>query len=113
MGGTAWVAAGAIAITIIGIPIATRMEMLLGREDPGPVVIDEVAGYLVTMIGSPPAIFQIVAGFFLFRFFDILKPPPVRNLEKGLAAGSGIMADDLMAGIYALASLKLLEMLLL
>ena len=75
-------------------------------------MVDEVAGYLVTMIGSPLSWIHVVAGFFLFRLFDIVKPPPVRNLERSLPAGLGIMADDLMAGLYAMITMRLLEALL-
>jgi phosphatidylglycerophosphatase A len=84
------------------------MERSLGTSDPGKVVIDEIAGYLVTMAGSPVAAGPIILGFFLFRFFDIVKPPPVRQAEKFFRGGLGVVADDLLAGVYAWISLKLL-----
>jgi phosphatidylglycerophosphatase A len=87
------------AVSSIGIAAATRAATLLGRKDPGQVVIDEVAGQLVTLlltgVGTPGA----VAGFLLFRVLDVLKPWPARRFEA-LPGGVGIMADDLMAGVY-------------
>ena len=101
------------AVVWVGILAADHMEKVLRIKDPGVVVIDEIAGYLVTMFLAPPTVFHIVAGFFLFRFFDILKPPPVRQSEKFFPGGVGIMADDLLAGVYAWISLRLMEMLFL
>ncbi len=107
--GTTGVLIGLAIITILGVPLASRMEELTATKDPGRIVIDEIAGYLVTMLGSPPDLFYILAGFLLFRFFDILKPPPIRYLERALFSGLGVMADDLMAGVYAWGVLRLLE----
>lgn len=107
--GTMGVLIGLVIITILGVPLASRMEELTATKDPGRIVIDEIAGYLVTMLGSPPDLFYILAGFLLFRFFDILKPPPIRYLERALFSGLGVMADDLMAGVYAWGVLRLLE----
>jgi phosphatidylglycerophosphatase A len=101
------------AVTWIGILAADHMEKVLRIKDPGVVVIDEIAGYLVTMFLSPPDLFHVVAGFFLFRFFDILKPPPVRQSERYFPGGLGIMADDLLAGVYAWICLRIMEMLFL
>ena len=101
------------AVVWVGILAADHMEKVLRIKDPGVVVIDEIAGYLVTMFLAPPTVFHVVAGFFLFRFFDILKPPPVRQSEKFFPGGVGIMADDLLAGVYAWISLRLMEMLFL
>jgi len=75
-------------------------EKLLGRDDPSEVVIDEVAGFLVTMFLLPSFWISFCAGFFMFRFFDILKPYPIKDLER-LKGGTGIVLDDLLAGIYA------------
>lgn len=107
--GAQGVLAGLVLITILGIPAASRMEELTASKDPGKVVIDEIAGYLLTMLGSPPDISFIIAGFLLFRLFDILKPPPIRYLEGALFSGLGVMVDDLMAGAYAWFGLRLLE----
>src|SRR5512138_2314441 len=72
----------------------------LGARDPGAVVIDEVAGQLLTLLALPATGPVLALGFLLFRFFDVLKPPPARQAEF-LPGGIGIMADDLCAGVYA------------
>lgn len=91
----------AIAATLIGIPAATIVARESGRKDPGHVVIDEVAGQLIALIAVSPDWQHAALSFLLFRFFDILKPPPVRQLER-LPEGTGIMLDDVAAGILAL-----------
>jgi len=97
-----------IAVVIaIGIPAATLEARGCGRKDPSHVVIDEVAGQLITLIACPIVWQALLAGFILFRVFDILKPPPVRSLEK-LPEGTGIVVDDVGAGIYGLMVLQLL-----
>lgn len=112
-GGTWAVAAGIAVVTVLGVPAAGSTEKAMGTRDPRPVVIDEIAGYLVTMAGSPADALHVAAGFFLFRFFDILKPPPVRQAERLFPGGLGIMADDLLAGCYAWIFLRILEVLFL
>ncbi len=107
--GTPGVLAGLVFTAVLGIPAADHMERSLGASDPGRIVIDEIAGYLRAMAGSPVEARYIIAGFFLFRFFDIVKPPPVRQAEKYLPGGLGVVADDLLAGVYAWISLRLLE----
>jgi phosphatidylglycerophosphatase A len=97
----------AIIVTVIGIPAATRVARASGKKDPSFVVIDEVAGQLISLIAVPLAWKTFLGGFILFRVFDILKPPPVRQLER-LPEGTGIMLDDVAAGIYALAVMQLL-----
>jgi phosphatidylglycerophosphatase A len=94
-------AVAAIVATAIGIPAATLVARESGREDPGHVVIDEVAGQLITLIGLSPTWQHAALGLVLFRFFDILKPPPVRQFEQ-LPEGTGIMMDDVAAGLLAL-----------
>ncbi len=97
-----------IALAVaIGIPAATLEARGCGKKDPSHVVIDEVAGQLVTLIACPITWQALLAGFILFRAFDIVKPPPVRSLER-LPEGTGIVVDDLGAGIYALIVLQLL-----
>jgi len=96
-----------IAVTIVGIPAATRVVRASGLKDPQFVVIDEVAGQLVALIAVPLAWKTFLAGLILFRVFDILKPPPVRQLEH-LPEGFGIVMDDLGAGLYALVVMHLL-----
>lgn len=94
--------AGVALATGIGIPAATRIARESGRPDPGFVVIDEVAGQWLALVLMPPMWPNAVLAFLLFRFFDILKPWPIRRLEA-LPEGTGIMLDDLGAGIIALA----------
>src|SRR5271157_471779 len=97
----------AALVTLIGIPAATQVARASGLKDPQFVVIDEVAGQLVALIAVPLAWKTFLAGLILFRVFDILKPPPIRVLER-LPEGTGIVVDDLGAGLYALAIMHLL-----
>jgi len=85
----------------IGIPAATRISRASGLKDPGFVVIDEVAGQLISFIAVAVSWQSLLLGFILFRGFDIVKPPPLRMLER-LPDGVGIVVDDMGAGIYAL-----------
>jgi phosphatidylglycerophosphatase A len=107
-----WRPAAAIAlaaiVVLIGIPAATRVARSSGIKDPQFVVIDEVAGQLITLIGVPLTWKSLLLGFILFRVFDILKPPPVRQLER-IPDGAGIVLDDVGAGLYALAVMHLLR----
>jgi phosphatidylglycerophosphatase A len=96
----------ALAAVAVGIPAATRVSRATNLKDPQFVVIDEVAGQLVTMIAVPVSWKSLLLGFILFRGFDILKPPPVRQLEA-LPEGIGIVIDDVGAGLYALAIMQL------
>ena len=96
-----------VVVTAIGIPAATLEARGCGTKDPHHVVIDEVAGQLVTLIACPILWKPLLVGFILFRAFDIVKPPPIRSLEK-LPEGTGIVLDDLGAGIYGLVVLQLL-----
>lgn len=98
-----------IAVTLIGTWAATRCERLLKRKDPGAVVIDEVAGQLITFLFVPrdAGLWALVAGFFMFRLFDIWKPYPINRLES-LESGLGVMADDVLAGAYAATVMSLL-----
>jgi phosphatidylglycerophosphatase A len=99
--------AAAIAIVFgLGVWAATRAEVLLGASDPGPVVIDEVLGMLITLAWMPLSLGGVVAGFLLFRIFDILKPFPARRFEDA-PRGWGIMLDDAMAGAYGQLTLRL------
>ncbi len=91
----------------MGIPAATSVAKASGVKDPQFVVIDEVAGQWITLLFVPGAWKTLLAGFILFRGFDILKPPPVRQLEK-LPWGTGIVLDDVAAGFYGLAVMQLL-----
>ena len=101
-------AIAAILATLIGIPAATIVARESGREDPGHVVIDEVAGQLIALIAIPADWQHAALSLILFRLFDILKPPPIRQLER-LPAGTGIMLDDVAAGLFALAVAQLIH----
>ncbi|QHN05291.1 phosphatidylglycerophosphatase A [Granulicella sp. WH15] len=96
-----WTLAAALVATAVGIPAATIVARESGRDDPGHVVIDEVAGQLFALIAIPADWPHALVGLLLFRLFDITKPPPVRNLER-LHGGVGIMLDDVAAGLLAL-----------
>jgi phosphatidylglycerophosphatase A len=102
-------ALAAIAATLIGIPAATIVARESGREDPGIVVIDEVAGQLFTLILCPPDWPHAILALILFRLFDIFKPWPIRKLES-LPAGTGIMLDDVAAGLFALICVQLIHL---
>jgi phosphatidylglycerophosphatase A len=81
--------------------IAQEAERQLNRKDPGCIVIDEIAGIIVALLGLPFNFACVTAGFVLFRFFDILKPFPIRYLEKKFKGGVGIVLDDVAAGIFS------------
>ena len=97
----------AVLAIAIGIPAATRVARASGRKDPQHVVIDEVAGQLITLVAAPLHWKPMLAGLILFRVFDMWKPVPVRNLEK-LPEGTGIVMDDVAAGVYGLIVMQLL-----
>jgi phosphatidylglycerophosphatase A len=91
---------GVIAvILVIGLWSATEAEHHFGGIDPGPVVIDEVIGMLITLALHPVNVAGAVAGFFIFRVLDVIKPWPARRLEL-LPGGFGVVLDDVMAGVY-------------
>jgi phosphatidylglycerophosphatase A len=98
--------AAAVAVTLLGALAGGRLATLVARKDPGLVVVDEVAGQWITLIGLPLTPVIAIAGFLLFRVMDIVKPWPARDLER-LPGGWGIMADDVAAGIYAHLLLRL------
>ena len=99
-------AALALLVVLIGIPAATQISRATGLKDPQFVVIDEVAGQLIAFIAVPVTWKSLLLGFILFRGFDIVKPWPVRNLER-LPEGTGIVIDDVGAGLYALAVMQI------
>jgi phosphatidylglycerophosphatase A len=110
-----WPAIGQITlvavVSVVGIVASTRAAVALGGKDPGAVVIDEVAGQLVTLLLTGVAWPGAIAGFLLFRILDIVKPWPAQRFEA-LPGGLGIMADDLMAGVYGNLILLILTRLL-
>ena len=90
----------------VGVWAGTTAERYFGGIDPGPIVIDEVVGMLITLAFIPVGLSGAIAGFFLFRVFDVLKPFPAGRFEK-LHGGLGVMADDAMAAVYANLTLRL------
>lgn len=86
---------------LVGIGLCETTARDFGVHDHGGIVWDEIVGYLVTMSLAPSGWQWIVAGFLLFRLFDILKPWPIRSLDRGVTGGVGIMIDDFLAGIYS------------
>src|SRR5947207_2143646 len=99
--------AAAALLFAIGIPICAAGSRLLRAKDPGAVVFDEIAAFGVVFLFAPFTAVSAPAGFLLFRLFDVWKPWPARRLES-FPGGLGIMADDLVAGLYAAASLWLI-----
>ena len=95
-----------LAATLIGTAAAHRAEREMGRKDPGAIVIDEFAGYMVAMLWLPATWPWLLASFVLFRVLDIFKPWPIGKLQD-LKGGLGIMADDLAAGALANAALQI------
>jgi phosphatidylglycerophosphatase A len=85
---------------LLGTAASTAAEKVIGRPDSGHIIIDEVVGFFVSVIFVPQTYGYLVAAFFLFRFFDILKPFPIRQAERKVKGGLGVMADDVLAGIY-------------
>jgi phosphatidylglycerophosphatase A len=94
-----------VAVTLTGIAAADRAGRYFGVADSGHIVIDEVAGYLVTMFLLPRTALAAIAGFVLFRLFDVLKPPPARFFDRDprWKNGAGVVLDDIFAGVWAFA----------
>ena len=86
---------------IFAVCIADAAEKILKQNDPGCIVIDEIAGMMVTLIGLPVSPITLASGFIIFRILDILKPFPIRNIDKRIPGGLGVVADDVAAGIIA------------
>ena len=100
---------GAIVLALLPISFwsAGEAEKFFGTKDSKQIVIDEILGYFVTMFMAPAGWVYVIAGFFLFRIFDIFKPYPVNRFEK-LGGGIGVVMDDIMAGVYAALLLQVL-----
>ncbi|PAJ74861.1 phosphatidylglycerophosphatase A [Pseudoalteromonas sp. NBT06-2] len=98
----------ALVISIVGIWLCGKTADDVGVHDHGAIVWDEVAGYYITMIGAVINWQTLLVGFVLFRFFDIVKPGPIRWLDKKVSGGFGIMIDDVLAGIFSLICLQAL-----
>jgi len=95
----------AVAAALIGIYICGESARRMDVHDHPGIVWDEITGYTVTMLAAPPHWAWLLAGFVLFRFFDIVKPWPIREADHSLAGGLGIMLDDVIAGVFAAAIL--------
>jgi phosphatidylglycerophosphatase A len=94
-----------VVLFFVGIWAGTTAERYFGGIDPGPIVIDEVVGMLITLAFIPVGLSGALVGFFMFRVFDVIKPYPAGRLER-LHGGLGVMADDAMAAVYANLSLR-------
>jgi phosphatidylglycerophosphatase A len=95
------IAVALVIVVLVGIWAGSRVERVLGKKDPGVIVVDEVAGMLLSVILLPRTIPVLITAFLLFRLFDIWKPFPARE-SQALTGGMGVMVDDLIAGVYAL-----------
>ena len=89
-----------LVFILFAMGIASAAEKIIKQRDPGQIVIDEIAGLMVTLAGLPFNLKTALAGFIIFRVFDILKPFPIRMIDRSVGGGSGIVLDDVMAGIY-------------
>ena len=98
----------AIVSVTVAAYIAGRAEILFEDRDARPIVIDEMVGFLITLLWLPLNFLTLCLGFVLFRLFDIVKPPPIGILEKRLRGGWGIVLDDVLAGVFANVTLRLL-----
>jgi len=97
-----------LVVTLVGVWLCDVTAKDLGVHDHPGIVWDEIAGYLITMIAAPSGWLWWLIGFVLFRLFDIFKPWPIHVIDKGVDGGLGIMLDDVLAGLMALACLQLL-----
>jgi len=98
-----------IAFFFLSVWISENAEIIFRKKDDQRIVIDEMIGFLITMLWVPKTTLFIIIGFFLFRFFDILKPSPLRLIDKRLKGGFGIVLDDVMAGVYANVMLQIIS----
>ncbi len=97
-----------LLVSLAGITICSKAASNLGVHDHPAIVWDEIAGFLVTMILAPSGWLWLLAGFVFFRLFDILKPWPIRTIDKRVSGGTGIMLDDIIAGLFACLCIQLL-----
>ena len=97
----------ALLFVVIAVWIAGRAEVLFGAQDARPIVIDEMAGFIISLIWLPYSLLTVCLGFVLFRLFDIVKPPPIGIVEKRLQSGWGVVMDDVLAGVYTNISLRI------
>lgn len=90
-----------VIVTVVGSFASTAAERAFNQKDSSRIIIDEFAGFFVATLAVPHSAPLLIAAFILFRFFDILKPLMIRKLESALSNGMGVMADDMLAGLYA------------
>lgn len=95
-------------VVVAGTWAAGRAERLLGKKDPGAIVVDEMMGQIVSVLPFALTPATLLAGFVLFRVFDVVKPPPARGSQR-IPGGVGVVVDDLIAGVYAAAVLGVLH----
>ncbi len=95
-------------MALLGVWLCGQTARDLGVHDHPGIVWDEIVGYMITMTAAPPGWLWLVIGFVLFRFFDILKPWPIRTLDTHVHGGFGIMIDDVLAGVFAAVAMQLL-----
>ena len=103
-----WLPLATLPIIIIGIYASSRAEKLLGSKDPQPIVIDEVAGQMVSLWWLPVTIPVYLIAFVLFRLFDIFKPFPINRVDRSVRGGWGVMFDDILAGLFSAGTIHLL-----
>ena len=90
-----------LPLIVLAVELSDRAEKIFGKMDCSFIVIDELTGFLITMFMVPPGLITVTLGFFLFRFFDIVKPPPANFFNKRKKGGFDVVMDDVCAGIYA------------
>lgn len=96
------------AFSLFAVYVSQEAERIYRKKDPSRIVIDEIAGFQVTMFLVAPTAWHIVIGFILFRVYDIIKPFPIRLCERRIPGGYGVVGDDIVAGVYANITLLLL-----
>jgi phosphatidylglycerophosphatase A len=97
-----WIGLVCVALYALSQPLGAWAERYAGKKDPGIFVMDEVIGYLITVVWiAGPSLLALTVAFFVFRFFDIVKPPPARQMER-IGGGHGILLDDVFAGLWGL-----------
>lgn len=97
-----------IALYLFGTAVCAKTAKDIGMHDHPGIVIDEIVGYLITMFLVPVSLWTLATGFLVFRFFDIVKPWPIRELDQKVKGGTGMMIDDVLAGIFSLIVMQLL-----
>jgi phosphatidylglycerophosphatase A len=105
-----WVLIGlALLLLVAGVWAAGQTCQMLKKKDASQVVIDEIVGMMITMVGVPLTPYWLIIGFLVFRVFDIVKPSPARYFDEKVAGGFGVMMDDVIAGIYGNILLQLMQ----